>query len=73
MYLSDIFTVSMNLAGVPAISLPCGPAKRGQSQAELGGQIGNLPVGLQIIGPQFGEATIFSVAAFFEENLKNYA
>lgn len=49
MYLSDIFTVSVNLATVPAISVPCG-FKDG------------LPVGLQIIGKPFDEGTILSVA-----------
>lgn len=49
MYLSDIFTVSINLATVPAISVPCG-FKDG------------LPVGLQIIGKPFDEGTIIKVA-----------
>jgi aspartyl-tRNA(Asn)/glutamyl-tRNA(Gln) amidotransferase subunit A len=49
MYLSDIYTVPVNLAGVPALSLPCG-------------EINGLPVGLQIIGPQWGEALIFGAA-----------
>jgi aspartyl-tRNA(Asn)/glutamyl-tRNA(Gln) amidotransferase subunit A len=54
MYLSDIFTVSVNLAGVPAISVPCGRAE-------------NLPVGLQIIGRPFEEAKIFEIAKPLEE------
>ncbi len=53
MYLSDIFTVSVNLAGLPAISIPCGKAK-------------NLPVGLQIIGKPFEENKILEIAALFE-------
>lgn len=53
MYLSDIFTVSINLATVPAISVPCG-FKDG------------LPVGLQIIGKPFDEGTILSVADMVE-------
>ncbi len=57
MYLSDIYTVPVNLAGVPALSLPCG-------------QIGKLPVGLQIIGPHFSEELIFQVAQFCEDALK---
>jgi len=53
MYLCDIFTVSANLAGLPAISLPAG-------------RIGNLPVGLQIIGKPFEEELILKTAEFFE-------
>jgi aspartyl-tRNA(Asn)/glutamyl-tRNA(Gln) amidotransferase subunit A len=55
MYLSDIFTISVNLAGVPAISLPCGFTKA------------NLPVGLQIIGKSFDEATILKAAHAYEQ------
>jgi aspartyl-tRNA(Asn)/glutamyl-tRNA(Gln) amidotransferase subunit A len=54
MYLSDIFTVSINLAGVPAISMPCG-------------MINELPVGLQIIGRPFEENKIFEIGEFFEK------
>ncbi len=54
MYLSDIFTVSVNLAGLPGLSLPCG-------------KIGNLPVGLQIIGKPFSEQGIFEVGKFLEK------
>jgi aspartyl-tRNA(Asn)/glutamyl-tRNA(Gln) amidotransferase subunit A len=54
MYLSDIFTISVNLAGVPAISLPCGFSKTG------------LPIGLQLIGKAFDEATLFAAAAAYE-------
>jgi aspartyl-tRNA(Asn)/glutamyl-tRNA(Gln) amidotransferase subunit A len=54
MYLSDIFTISVNLAGVPAISLPCGMIKQ-------------LPVGLQIIGKPFEENKIFELGEFFEK------
>jgi len=53
MYLEDIFTVTVNIAGVPAITVPSGT-------------INDLPVGLQLIGKQFDEATLFSVAAQFE-------
>ncbi|KAF0185632.1 MAG: aspartyl-tRNA(Asn)/glutamyl-tRNA (Gln) amidotransferase subunit A [Nitrospirae bacterium] len=56
MYLSDIFTISVNLAGVPAISLPCGFTG------------GNLPIGLQIIGRSFDEATILQAAYAFEQS-----
>ncbi|MFA5128514.1 MAG: Asp-tRNA(Asn)/Glu-tRNA(Gln) amidotransferase subunit GatA [Patescibacteria group bacterium] len=49
MYLSDVFTVSANVAGVPAISVPCGEVKK-------------MPVGLQIMGKWFDEETILELA-----------
>jgi len=55
MYLSDVFTVTANLAGLPGISVPCG--------ADAGG----LPIGLQIIGPALGEQTILKVARLVEQ------
>ncbi len=54
MYLSDIYTTSANLAGIPGISIPCGNDRRG------------LPIGLQILSKQFDEATILRVADFLE-------
>jgi len=57
MYLSDIFTVSVNLAGLPAISIPCGKTT------------GGLPIGLQIIGDMFSENTIFKLAKRLEKEL----
>lgn len=54
MYLSDIYTVSVNLSGLPAISLPCGKDKQG------------LPIGMQLIGRHFGEADIIRAAYSFE-------
>ncbi|HLA48730.1 MAG: aspartyl/glutamyl-tRNA amidotransferase subunit A [Nitrospinae bacterium RIFCSPLOWO2_02_FULL_39_110] len=56
MYLSDIFTISINLAGVPAISIPCGFSNKG------------LPIGLQIIGKHFDEETLIRAAYTFEQN-----
>jgi aspartyl-tRNA(Asn)/glutamyl-tRNA(Gln) amidotransferase subunit A len=56
MYLSDIFTISVNLAGVPAASIPCGLAK------------GSLPIGLQIIAKPFDEAAIIKTAYTFEQS-----
>jgi aspartyl-tRNA(Asn)/glutamyl-tRNA(Gln) amidotransferase subunit A len=57
MYLSDIFTISINLAGIPAISLPCG-----FTQQE------DLPIGLQIMGKNFDESTVLQVAYAFEQS-----
>jgi aspartyl-tRNA(Asn)/glutamyl-tRNA(Gln) amidotransferase subunit A len=56
MYLSDVFTVNCNLAGIPGISLPCGFSSS------------VLPIGLQILGKPFDEETIFRVAYTFEQN-----
>ncbi len=55
MYLSDIFTISVNLAGVPGISIPCGFTSK------------NLPVGLQLIGRHFDEESILKVAYAYEQ------
>jgi aspartyl-tRNA(Asn)/glutamyl-tRNA(Gln) amidotransferase subunit A len=49
MYLNDIYTIGANLAGLPAMSIPCGFA-------------GKLPVGVQLIGPHFGEAKLLAAA-----------
>ena len=54
MYLSDVYTTSANLAGIPGISIPCGADKQG------------LPIGLQILGKHFDEATMLRVADFLE-------
>lgn len=61
MYLSDIYTVQANLAGLPAISIPCGEINPLASPAKRGGR-GGLPVGLQIIGPQFKDDLVLEVA-----------
>ncbi|MEK6531284.1 MAG: Asp-tRNA(Asn)/Glu-tRNA(Gln) amidotransferase subunit GatA [Deltaproteobacteria bacterium] len=55
MYLSDIFTISCNLAGIPGASVPCGFTDKG------------LPVGLQILGREFDEATILKAAYAYEQ------
>lgn len=57
MYLNDIYTVPVNLAGLPAVSVPCGLAH-------------GLPVGLQIIGKAFDEATVLKTAHAFEQLAK---
>jgi aspartyl-tRNA(Asn)/glutamyl-tRNA(Gln) amidotransferase subunit A len=65
MYLSDIYTVPINLAGLPALSMPCGDV--GPRYAEGFGEASGLPIGLQIIGPQFSEPLIFQTASIFEK------
>jgi aspartyl-tRNA(Asn)/glutamyl-tRNA(Gln) amidotransferase subunit A len=55
MYLSDIFTISVNLAGVPGISIPCGFTRHG------------LPIGMQLIGRLFDEETILRAAFAYEQ------
>ena len=56
MYLSDIFTIPCNLAGLPGLSLPCGFSRQG------------LPIGLQILGNHFQEEKLFRVAYTYEQN-----
>ncbi len=56
MYLSDIYTISVNLAGLPAISVPCGFTKAG------------LPIGLQLIGRAFEEETLLRAAHAYEQS-----
>jgi len=58
MYLSDIYTVTINLAGLPGISIPCGLTRE------------RLPIGLQIIGRRFDEETVLRLAAALEGELK---
>ncbi|GAB2180890.1 Asp-tRNA(Asn)/Glu-tRNA(Gln) amidotransferase subunit GatA [Denitratisoma sp. agr-D3] len=55
MYLSDIYTISTNLAGLPGMSHPCGFGKD------------NMPVGLQLIGPWFGEAKMLNAAHQYQQ------
>ena len=58
MYMADICTVSVNIAGVPAISIPCGVDSNG------------MPLGLQLIGNNFAEETILNAAYTFEQQFK---
>lgn len=58
MYLGDIYTVSVNLAGLPGISVPCGYDKKG------------MPVGLQLLGQTFNEKTIIRAAYAFEQTFQ---
>jgi aspartyl-tRNA(Asn)/glutamyl-tRNA(Gln) amidotransferase subunit A len=53
MYLSDILTVPANLAGIPAISIPCG-------------EVEGMPVGLQIMGPRFHDENVIDAAFAYE-------
>ena len=57
MYLADIYTVTADLAGIPGISIPCGQTS------------GKLPIGLQILGRHFDEATILRVAHAYEQSV----
>jgi aspartyl-tRNA(Asn)/glutamyl-tRNA(Gln) amidotransferase subunit A len=55
MYLADIFTVPVNIVGVPAISIPSGKTTE------------NLPLSLQLIAPHFAESTLFTIGRDFEK------
>lgn len=59
MYLSDIYTVNANLAGVPSLNVPCG-------------FIQDLPMGMQIIGPDFSEKLLYQVGYAYEQETKWY-
>ena len=54
MYLSDIYTIAVNLAGLPGMSVPCG-------------FVGGLPVGLQLIGNYFAEGQLLNVAHRYQQ------
>ena len=58
MYLADICTVSINIAGLPGISIPCGVNSEG------------MPIGMQLIGPRFSEEKIINAAYAFEQEIK---
>ncbi len=64
MYLQDIFTVPVNVAGLPAISIPCGKTKNLSS-----GRQGNLPIGAQLIGSWGKEEILFEVGKVLENDL----
>ena len=59
MYLEDIYTLSVNLAGLPGMSIPAG-------------RVDGLPVGLQLIGRAFDEATLLRVAHRFQMNTEHH-
>jgi aspartyl-tRNA(Asn)/glutamyl-tRNA(Gln) amidotransferase subunit A len=54
MYLNDIYTIGANLAGLPAMSIPCG-------------LLDGLPLGLQLIGPHFAESRLLSAAHAYQQ------
>jgi len=56
MYLNDIYTVTANLAGIPGLSVPCGLSATG-----------SLPIGMQLLGPHWSEATLFRFAHAYEQ------
>ncbi|MDP2710188.1 MAG: amidase, partial [Solirubrobacteraceae bacterium] len=56
MYLSDIFTISANLAGIPGLSVPCGFTS------------GGLPIGVQFLAGHFAEGKLLQIAAAYEQN-----
>jgi aspartyl-tRNA(Asn)/glutamyl-tRNA(Gln) amidotransferase subunit A len=57
MYLSDVFTVTANIAGIPGVSLPCGFTSDADKP---------LPIGLQLLGPTFGEEKLLRIARMYE-------
>jgi aspartyl-tRNA(Asn)/glutamyl-tRNA(Gln) amidotransferase subunit A len=59
MYLADIYTVTADLAGIPGISIPCGETRE------------KLPIGLQILGKHFDEATLLRLAHSYEQTVQN--
>ena len=56
MYLGDIYTIPANIAGVPAMSVPCGKDSKG------------LPIGFQILANKFNEKTLLNLANYYETN-----
>ena len=60
MYLEDVFTVAQVMAGIPCLSVPCGFDKAG------------LPIGLQVMGKQWDEATVLKAAHAYEQVTKCY-
>lgn len=59
MYLEDVYTVSANLAGIPGVSIPCATTQASDAAPPL-------PIGLQLLGPQFAEARLLRIARQFE-------
>ncbi|SVE60241.1 uncharacterized protein METZ01_LOCUS513095, partial [marine metagenome] len=61
MYLSDIYTISANLAGIPGISIPCGISKTGR-----------MPIGLQLMGKHFDEESLIAAGHHFQKNTEHH-
>jgi aspartyl-tRNA(Asn)/glutamyl-tRNA(Gln) amidotransferase subunit A len=78
MYLSDIFTIGCNLAGIPGLILPCGFAESARPEtsdsrlqspvSSLQSPVSRLPLGLQLLGKPFGEETILRLAHAYEQS-----
>jgi aspartyl-tRNA(Asn)/glutamyl-tRNA(Gln) amidotransferase subunit A len=70
LYLSDVYTVSCNLAGIPGLSIPCGFTTGGGTRGEpVGGspqQPGGLPIGLQLLGDAFQEEKLLRISRMYE-------
>lgn len=65
MYLEDVYTVNVNLAGIPSLALPCGIANDQRPATRV------LPVGMQLIGPHFAEDLIYQAGYAFEKATKD--
>ncbi len=63
MYLSDIFTITANLAGIPGLAVPVG---------FVDSELAKLPVGMQILGPQFSEELLFQIGYAYEQETHWY-
>lgn len=67
MYKGDLMTINLNLAGLPAVVVPCGYTAADDGATAAGSQQQQLPVGLQMVGPMFGEQQLLRVAHVFEQ------
>lgn len=67
MYLVDVYTVLINLAGAPSLALPCGFSHPSTSSGQA-----SLPIGMQIIGPQFSEERLLKVGYAYEQTTELY-
>ena len=72
MYLSDIFTIPANLAGIPAMSVPCGFTSGAGPGSESGSVPKSLPIGMQLMARPFDESTMLRAAYAFEQEIGIY-